>query len=189
MVKNPPAMREILIRSLGQEDPLEKEKATHSSILAWRIPWTYSRRESDTTEQPLLSLQIRGQFLQQRQQTNPEVKWTHWDHRSVYWGGDLTLCQCARPPDRRRRGHALCHHSPDLGVATQPTSHSALPAGWTWHKKPPEPGKMGPCKGGLTTSARGSVPSSTVPLTLAMTPASAATHPGASVLHPGHSAT
>ena len=35
-----PAMRETWVRSLGQEDPLEKEIATHSSILAWRIPWT-----------------------------------------------------------------------------------------------------------------------------------------------------
>ena len=41
MVKNPPAMREIWVQSLGWEDPLEKGKATHSSILAWRIPWTY----------------------------------------------------------------------------------------------------------------------------------------------------
>ena len=40
MVKNPPAMLEMRVRSLGQEDPLKKEKATHSSILAWRIPWT-----------------------------------------------------------------------------------------------------------------------------------------------------
>ena len=38
LVKNPPAMQETLVRFLGQEDPLEKEKATHSSILAWRIP-------------------------------------------------------------------------------------------------------------------------------------------------------
>ena len=37
-VKNPPAMQEAWVRSLGQEDPLEKEMATHSSILAWRIP-------------------------------------------------------------------------------------------------------------------------------------------------------
>ena len=35
-----PAMWEIWVRSLGREDPLEKEMATHSSILAWRIPWT-----------------------------------------------------------------------------------------------------------------------------------------------------
>ena len=39
-VKNPPAMWEIQVQSLGQEDLLEKEKATHSSILAWEIPWT-----------------------------------------------------------------------------------------------------------------------------------------------------
>ena len=40
LVKNPPAMRETWARSLGWEDPLEKGKATHSNILAWRIPWT-----------------------------------------------------------------------------------------------------------------------------------------------------
>jgi len=40
LVKNPPPMQETWVRSLGWEDPLEKEKATHSSILAWRIPWT-----------------------------------------------------------------------------------------------------------------------------------------------------
>ena len=40
LVKNPPAMWETWVRSLGWEDPLKKEKATHSSILAWRIPWT-----------------------------------------------------------------------------------------------------------------------------------------------------
>ena len=38
LVKNLPAMRETWVRSLGSEDPLEKGKATHSSILAWRIP-------------------------------------------------------------------------------------------------------------------------------------------------------
>ena len=40
MVKNLPAMQETQVRSLGREDPLEKEMATHSSILAQRIPWT-----------------------------------------------------------------------------------------------------------------------------------------------------
>ena len=39
-VKNLPAMQETWVQFLGQEDPLEKEKATHFSILAWRIPWT-----------------------------------------------------------------------------------------------------------------------------------------------------
>ena len=43
MVENPPAMQkmqEMQVQSLGQEDPLEKAMATHSSILAWEIPWT-----------------------------------------------------------------------------------------------------------------------------------------------------
>ena len=40
MVRNPSPMQEMLVQSLGQEDPLEKEMATHSSILAWKIPWT-----------------------------------------------------------------------------------------------------------------------------------------------------
>ena len=40
MVKNPQVMQETLVRSLGQEDPPEEEMATHSSVLAWKIPWT-----------------------------------------------------------------------------------------------------------------------------------------------------
>ena len=58
MVKNLPAMQETQVRSLGQEDPLEKGMATHFSILAWRISWTeepgglqsMGHKESDTTE-------------------------------------------------------------------------------------------------------------------------------------------
>ena len=40
MVKNPPAMQKTQVQSLGREDALEKEMATHSSTLAWEIPWT-----------------------------------------------------------------------------------------------------------------------------------------------------
>ena len=40
MVKNLPAMREMQVQSMGLEDPLEEKMVTHSSILAWRIPWT-----------------------------------------------------------------------------------------------------------------------------------------------------
>jgi len=40
VVKNPPAMHEMHVQSLSWEDPLEKKMATHSSILAWEIPWT-----------------------------------------------------------------------------------------------------------------------------------------------------
>ena len=58
LVKNPLAMWETWVRSLGLEDPLEKGTATQSSILAWRIPWTipWSHKKSDTTER--LSLLI-----------------------------------------------------------------------------------------------------------------------------------
>ena len=56
-VKNLPAVKEIRVRSLGWEDPLEKGMATYSSLLAWRIPWTeepgrlqsMGSQESDTT--------------------------------------------------------------------------------------------------------------------------------------------
>ena len=70
MVKNLPAMQETWARSLGWEDPLEEGMATHSSILAWRIPWTkelvgyipWGRKESDMTEQLTLSLPLCSQM-------------------------------------------------------------------------------------------------------------------------------
>ena len=57
LLKNMPAMQETQVRSLGQEDTLKKERATHTTILAWRIPWTeepgglqsMGPQESDTT--------------------------------------------------------------------------------------------------------------------------------------------
>ena len=48
-VKNLPAMQETRVRSLGQEDPLEMGMATHSSIFAWRIPWTEEPGELQST--------------------------------------------------------------------------------------------------------------------------------------------
>ena len=58
LVKNLPAVRETWVQLLGWEDLLEKGTAIHSSILAWRIPWTspWGHKESDTTEQLSLSL-------------------------------------------------------------------------------------------------------------------------------------
>ena len=53
LAKNLPAMQKTLVRFLGQEDPLEKGKAIHPSILAWRIPWTTVHREAKS--QTLLS--------------------------------------------------------------------------------------------------------------------------------------
>ena len=64
MVNGPPAMQQTQVPSLGGEDPLEKEMAIHSSILAWRIPWTEEPRpwgckELDMTERLTLSLSKR----------------------------------------------------------------------------------------------------------------------------------
>ena len=47
-VKRLPTMRETRVRSLGREDPLEKEMATHSSTLAWKIPWTVAYQASQS---------------------------------------------------------------------------------------------------------------------------------------------
>ena len=51
LVKNPPAMWETWVRSLGWEDALEKGKATHSSILAWRMPWTVVHEVAESRTQ------------------------------------------------------------------------------------------------------------------------------------------
>ena len=50
MIKNLPVMLETWVRSLDQENPQEKEMATHSSIFAWRIPWTEEPDELQSTE-------------------------------------------------------------------------------------------------------------------------------------------
>ena len=74
MVKHLPAMRETQVRSLGQEDPLEKEMATHPSILAWKIPWTeelvgyspWGHKQLDTTKQFHFHFQVsQAQVLSQ----------------------------------------------------------------------------------------------------------------------------
>ena len=84
LVKDLSAIRETWVQSLGREDPLEKGMATHSSILAWRIPWTEEPirlqvpvrlqllsgylsgvvKESDRTEQLTLLLAVRGTWVQ-----------------------------------------------------------------------------------------------------------------------------
>ena len=63
LVKNPPAMQETWVQSLGWEDPLEKGNTTHSSMLAWRIQGLYRQwggKESDTTERLSLSLHFQN---------------------------------------------------------------------------------------------------------------------------------
>ena len=69
IIKNLPAMQKTWVQYLAQEEPLEKEMATHFSIPAWRIPWTkesgrlqsMGHKESDITERPTLSLFIENE--------------------------------------------------------------------------------------------------------------------------------
>ena len=56
LLKNPPAMQETWVRSLGWEDTLKKGKATHSSILPWRIPWGHKELDTFHNESERLSL-------------------------------------------------------------------------------------------------------------------------------------
>ena len=75
LIKNPPAMRETWVQSLGWEDPLENGMATHFSILAWRIPWTvgpWNHKEWDTTER--LSLHFTSTTTQARKLMHPLLK-------------------------------------------------------------------------------------------------------------------
>ena len=64
MVKNPPAMQETRVWSLGWEDPLEKEMATHPSILVWKVPWT----EKSGRLQSMGSLRVRHDWTAKQQQ-------------------------------------------------------------------------------------------------------------------------
>ena len=73
-VKNPPAVQETQVQSLGREDPLEKEMGTHSSILAWRIPWT----EESGRLQSMGSQRIRQDWA-----TNTHFQWL-WRVLFVY---------------------------------------------------------------------------------------------------------
>ena len=75
-------MQETWVQSLGREDPLEKEMATHSNVLAWRIPWT----EEPGKLQSMGSQRVRHDFVTERQTTianeynlpSPDSGWAFW---------------------------------------------------------------------------------------------------------------
>ena len=78
MAKTPSAMQETRLRSLGWQDPLEKEMATHSSILAWRIPWTEEPGGLQST-----GLQKSQAWLATKQGTN-RLYFGRWKHYMAY---------------------------------------------------------------------------------------------------------
>ena len=87
MVKHLPTMQETRVWSLGGEDPLEKEMATHFSILAWRIPWTkdlvgyspWGHKESDTTER------LHSHTLKQTNRQWLTIRRGHWENVTIGW--------------------------------------------------------------------------------------------------------
>ena len=115
MVKNLPAMQEIQFRSLGWEDLLKKGMATHSSILAWRIPWTAEPgglqsivSEPDTAEQLTLSLCTNARFLfcyytLVIQNVLTEEKWANsiWD-LSVLFSNASHICHYFKRKYKKR---------------------------------------------------------------------------------------
>ena len=84
--KKLPAMQENWVKSLGWEDPLQKGMATHSSILAWRFPWTeepgrlqsMGLQESDTTETLTLQQMRRQGFVVQEVDSEPRIWIISW---------------------------------------------------------------------------------------------------------------
>ena len=93
LVKNPPAMQETWIQSLGWEDPLEKGKTTHSSILAWRSPWTLWSMGSQSIGHDwttFTSLHFRatvGIVWLWESKKHEEIPLSVWFSRQEYWSG------------------------------------------------------------------------------------------------------
>ena len=80
LVKNPPAMWETWVGSLGWEDPLEKGKATHSSSLAWRIPWTVESMGCKESERFFTITNVNEADSDNDSIDKVEVKTVHWCH-------------------------------------------------------------------------------------------------------------
>ena len=125
LVKNPPAVQETPVQLLGWEDPLEKGKATHSRILAWRIPWTYSPRGRKGLETPgrlpLSCFQAPGWHQEQVawQEVGSSARCaTSASHPTPPWGPGFSLAQ-RRPGAQRHPGSATAD-------AAQPLSPFAL---------------------------------------------------------------
>ena len=84
MVKNLPAMQETQVWSLGQEDPLEKGMATHSSILPWRIPWREKRSVVGSSPWGLIELDMTEQLLLPKSEKDWDLFWAllNW---ALFW--------------------------------------------------------------------------------------------------------
>ena len=147
MVKNPPAKQETWVWSLGWEDPLEKEKAPHSSTLAWRIPWTVWVPGVTKNQTWLSDLHFYIEFLKHFSEMKANlVRWKTWlklkgilekrDRRKKL-ARSLTMCQAMGPATHS----STTEEAPTLSFtdeairkqgAWQPCRSHAARRCWSW---------------------------------------------------------
>ena len=118
MVKNPPAMHEMRLGSLGREDALENEMATHSSILAWEMPWA----EEPGGLQSMGPQRIRHNLAPK---PPPPLLPSREDPKQASELIASTLC--ARPYPRLAHGLSWSAHGPRMGCMSQPGAPSPSP--------------------------------------------------------------
>ena len=100
-VKNPPAMQEMWVRSLGRKDPLEKEMATHSNILAWEILW---REEPGGLQSMGLQRVILDLVTKQQWRPSNPCSWVLLIEKEKNQGGMTGPCMCSPCHDYRSGG-------------------------------------------------------------------------------------
>ena len=120
MVKNLPAIQETWVWSLGQEDPLEKEMATHSSILAWRIPWT----EEPDGLQSMWSQRVRNNWVTNTFRAFQEVIKVTWVICMRPWSNKIDV-----PIRGRNSKNVHTQRKTYLRTQSEDIYH---PAPWAW---------------------------------------------------------
>ena len=116
MAKNLPAMQETRVQSLGWEDPLEKGMATHTSILAWRIPWTDHGVAKSRTWLRDTHIRIDSLIKKKKQTRKQQVLMWMWRKRDLihcWW--EMTQCTCGgKPSGFLKKGNTELPHNPAI---------------------------------------------------------------------------
>ena len=129
-LKRLPAMQEIWVWSLGQEDPLEKEIATHSSILAWRIPWTEEPDGLQSTGSQRVGHDWVTSLFTFTNNNISSFTWSLWDLVSYVWSDILLLgngtWKIWQNEEQWDKGRKRCWH--DLLPVLNPLPYALLPS-------------------------------------------------------------
>ena len=103
LVNHLPAMQETRVQFLGQEDPLEKEMSTHSSILAWRIPWTEEPSGLQSTGSQRVGHDCHFHFHYVWEDRSIWTYWNHFFHMHLAIWGQSFFLDCSHPNPRGRQ--------------------------------------------------------------------------------------